>query len=117
MGQDATLSPPRKRLELDQNGKDILNAFDNVLGKEGLPGIGFYPDLAAFAKYPDLASPQPDVGPKLIIDHMVKMIYGKEPITDWPKVIEEYKAKGGNEILKEANDRYAKKDGVLEIQR
>ncbi|KIL39005.1 ABC transporter substrate-binding protein [Gordoniibacillus kamchatkensis] len=117
MGQDATLSPPRKRLELDQNGKDVLSAFDNVLNMEGLPGIGFYPDLTAFAKYPDLAPPQPDVGPKLIIDHMVKMIYGKEPIADWPKVIEEYKAKGGNEILKEANERYSKKEGVLEIKR
>jgi putative aldouronate transport system substrate-binding protein len=117
MGQDATLNPPRKRLELDQNGKDVLSAFDNVLSKEGLPGIGFYPDLAAFAKYPDLAPPQPDVGPKLIIDHMVKMIYGKEPISDWPKVIEEYKAKGGNEILKEAGDRYSKNIGVLDIKR
>lgn len=117
MGQDATLNPPRKRLELDQNGKDQLAVFDNVLDKEGLPGIGFYPDLATFSKYPDLASPQPDVGPKLIIDHMIKMIYGKEPISDWPKVIEEYKTKGGNDILKEANERYTKKIGVLDIKK
>lgn len=51
--------------------------------------------------------------PKLIIDYMVKMIYGKEPISDWPKVVEEYKSKGGNEILKEANDHYKKKEGVI----
>jgi putative aldouronate transport system substrate-binding protein len=99
------------------NGQDLLKAFDDVLNKEGLPGIGFYPDLASSSKYPDLSSPQPDVGPKLIIDHMVKMIYGKEPISDWPKVIEEYKSKGGNEILKEANDRYTKKEGILDIKK
>ncbi|MDQ1912585.1 extracellular solute-binding protein [Paenibacillus sp. GD4] len=108
---DATYN--KMRLELDQNGKDTLKAFDEVLAKEGLGGIGFYPDLTAFTKFPDLAAPQQDVGPKLIIDHMIKMIYGKEPISDWPKVIEEYKSKGGNEIIKEATDRYNKKEGVM----
>jgi putative aldouronate transport system substrate-binding protein len=44
---------------------------------------------------------------------MVKMVYGKEPISDWPKVIEEYKAKGGSDILKEMNERYKKKNGVI----
>lgn len=110
MGQDATYN--KLRLELNQDGLDTKKAFDQVLSKEGLPGIGFYPDLAAFSKYPDL-TPQGDTGPKLIIDHMVKMIYGQEPISDWPKVIEEYKAKGGNEIIKEATERYNKKDGVI----
>ncbi|TVY09038.1 extracellular solute-binding protein [Paenibacillus cremeus] len=108
--QNATYN--KVRLQLDQNGQDTLKAFDNVLSKEGLPGIGFYPDLNTFAKFPDLASPGQDAGPKLIIDHMIKMVYGKEPISDWPKVIEEYKSKGGNEIVKEATERYNKKDNV-----
>ncbi|MCZ8511059.1 hypothetical protein O9H85_01130 [Paenibacillus filicis] len=109
-GSNATYN--KLRLELSDNGKDTIKAFDDIVAKEGLPGIGFSPDLAAFAKYPDLA-PGQDTGPKLIIDHMTKMIYGKEPITDWPKVIEEYKSKGGNDVIKEATDRYNKKDGAI----
>ncbi|WP_159886766.1 type 2 periplasmic-binding domain-containing protein [Paenibacillus puerhi] len=109
--QNATYN--KARLSLDENGRDTIKAFDEVLAKEGLGGIGFYPDLTSAAKYPDLAAPSQDVGPKLIIDHMVKMIYGKEPISDWPKVIEEYKSKGGNEIIKEATERYNKKQGVM----
>ncbi|WP_397328580.1 extracellular solute-binding protein [Paenibacillus arenilitoris] len=111
---DATYN--RLRLALNEDGKATLEAFDNVLSQEGLPGIGFYPELNAFSKYPDLAAPQPDVGPKLIIDHMVKMIYGKEPISDWPKVIEEYKAKGGDEIIKEATERWNDKSGAVMIE-
>jgi len=47
---------------------------------------------------------------------MVKMIYGKEPISDFPKVIEEYKQKGGEEILKEATKRYKNNEGILNQQ-
>jgi putative aldouronate transport system substrate-binding protein len=108
---DSTYNKPR--LELNEDGKATLKAFDEILSKEGLPGIGFYPDLSTFTKFPDLAAPQPDVGPKLIVDHMIKMIYGKEPISDWPKVIEEYKAKGGNEIIQEATERWNKKQGAV----
>ncbi|TVY06934.1 extracellular solute-binding protein [Paenibacillus cremeus] len=103
----------RMRLELDQNGRDTLKALDTVLLKEGLPGIGFNPDLTAFAKYPDIAPQGQDGIPKLILDHMIKMIYGKEPISEWPAVIEEYKAKGGKELLEEANERYWKKEGIV----
>jgi len=112
---DSTYNKPR--LELNDDGKATLKAFDDVLANEGLSGIGFYPDLSTFSKYPDLAAPQPDVGPKLIVDHMIKMIYGKEPISDWPKVIEEYKAKGGNEIIKEATDRWNQKQGAIMIDK
>ena len=44
------------------------------------------------------------------------MIYGKEPISDFPKVIEEYKQKGGDEIVKEATERYNNKDGIIDQQ-
>ncbi|MBB6729443.1 extracellular solute-binding protein [Cohnella sp. CBP 2801] len=114
LAHDGTMN--RLRLDLDDTGKYVENSFDTVLANEGLPGIGFYPDLSAFSKYPDL-TPQTDVGPKLIVDHMVKMVYGKEPISNWPKVIEEYKSKGGDEIVKEATERYNNKDGVVDIER
>nr|WP_150960310.1 extracellular solute-binding protein [Aneurinibacillus sp. XH2] len=104
----------RKKLaELTEDGKDMLDAFDNILAHEGRPGITFNPNLSSFTKYPDLA-PGGDVGPKLILDHMIKMIYGREPISDWPKVIKEYKAKGGDEIIKEATERYKNNDGVID---
>ncbi|MBG9792842.1 hypothetical protein ABD76_10225 [Paenibacillus dendritiformis] len=54
-----------------------------------------------------------DTGSKFIIDHMIKMIYGKEPIADWPNVIDEYLVKGGQEIIDEATEPYRKKDGVI----
>ncbi|NQX70311.1 extracellular solute-binding protein [Paenibacillus alba] len=107
---DSTIN--KMKMELDPSGQDTVAALENVVSKEGLSGIGFYPDLAAFTKFPDLVA-QGDTGPKLIIDHMIKMIYGKEPITDWPKVIEEYKQKGGSEVIKEATERYNTKDGVI----
>lgn len=111
---DGTIN--RERTELLSGGKDVLKALDETLSKEGLGGIGFVPDLESFSKFPDLASKRPDQAPKLIIDHMVKMIYGKEPISDFPKVIEEYKQKGGVEILKEATERYKNNEGILNQQ-
>ncbi|TBL69374.1 extracellular solute-binding protein [Paenibacillus thalictri] len=99
--------------ELTENGREMIKALDTVVSKEGLGSVRFVPALQSTAKFPDVAPQADDVGPKLIIDHMIKMIYGKEPISDWPKVIEEYKNKGGNEILKEATERYKQGTGVI----
>jgi putative aldouronate transport system substrate-binding protein len=99
--------------ELTPDGREMMKAMDTVVAKEGLGSVRFLPALQSFSKFPDVAPQADDVGPKLIIDHMVKMIYGKEPISDWPKVIEEYKIKGGNDILKEAAERYKKGNGVI----
>ncbi|MFE4572106.1 extracellular solute-binding protein [Paenibacillus chitinolyticus] len=106
----------KKLSELTEDGKDMVKAFDNVLSKEGVGGITFTTSLASFTKYPDLASGG-DTGPKFILDQMIQTIYGKRPISDWPKVIEEYKAKGGKEIIKEATERYNKKEGVVDRAR
>jgi putative aldouronate transport system substrate-binding protein len=103
----------KAREELTQDGRDMITFMDKVVSAEGLGSVRFVPALDSFSKYPDLAPQGDDVGPKLIIDHMVKMIYGKEPISDWPKVIEEYKNKGGNEILKEATARYKSGNGAI----
>ncbi|MCJ8012085.1 extracellular solute-binding protein [Paenibacillus sp. KQZ6P-2] len=108
---DGTIN--RERTELLPGGMDVLKALDETLADEGIGGIGFVPELESFSQLPDLASKRPDQAPKLIIDHMVKMIYGKEPITDWPKVIEEYKQKGGNDIVKDATERFKNNDGIL----
>ncbi|MBE1441449.1 extracellular solute-binding protein [Paenibacillus sp. OAS669] len=105
----------RMRLQLDQNGRDTLFALDHIVKHEGLPGIGFNPDLISFAKYQDLAPITQDGAPRLIMDHIIKMIYGKEPITDWPKVIQEYRQKGGEEIIKEATERYNRREGIVNL--
>ncbi|WP_281364344.1 hypothetical protein [Paenibacillus planticolens] len=42
----------------------------------------------------------------------MKMITGSEPISNWPQVIEEWKSIGDNDVIKEATERYNKKDGV-----
>lgn len=112
---DATIN--KAKVSLDPNGPDLIKAFDEVLPNEGLAGIGFYPELDSYAKYPDLAALS-DTGPKLIVDHMVRMIYGKEDIADWPKVIEEFLAKGGEEIIQEATERWNNKENafMLDIQ-
>src|SRR5690606_25566976 len=94
MIKDAPIS--RLRTELDEKyGRIVLDAFDNILATEGRGGIGFYPELESSAKFPELGFPGQDVGPSFIIDNMVRMIYGQRPIEDWPKVLEEYRERGG----------------------
>ncbi|PZE22577.1 extracellular solute-binding protein [Paenibacillus xerothermodurans] len=98
-------------LSATPDGQNLLKVFDTVLSKEGRGGIEFDPRLESMQRNPDV-SPLSDTPPPILITHMVKMVYGKEPISDWPKVIEEWEAKGGNEVLKEANERFQKKDGI-----
>lgn len=116
MVRDTTYTRPM--LELDEKyGDKVLTAFDEILANEGRGGIGFYPELEASAKFPELGFPSQDVGPSFIIDNMVRMIYGDRPIEEWPQVLEEYRERGGDEIIKEATERYNNKDGAIELYR
>lgn len=38
-----------------------------------------------------------------LIDEQTKMIAGQRPVSDWDKMVEEWKAKGGEQIIKEMN--------------
>ncbi|WP_407872544.1 extracellular solute-binding protein [Paenibacillus sp. P36] len=98
-------------LSTTQEGKDLLKTFETVLPNEGRGGLEFDPILEAMQKNPDIA-PLSDTAPAVLLTHMVKMVYGKEPISDWPKVIEEWKSKGGNDALKAANELYQKRSGI-----
>ncbi|MCU6794473.1 MULTISPECIES: extracellular solute-binding protein [Paenibacillus] len=102
----------RTLLNTTEDGKKLVQQFDTIVTKEGRNGIAFQPELAASAKYTDAGIKFSDM-PPVILDHMLKMVYGKEPISDWPKVLEEWKSKGGNDIIKEATDRYNQKSGVI----
>ena len=110
MVQDTTYN--RGSLSLTEEGRNLMSVFDNTLANEGRDGIEFDPRLEALKKNPDI-TPLSDTPPPLLITHMVKMVYGQEPIENWPKVIEEWKSKGGNDVLKEANDRYQSKEGAF----
>lgn len=96
-------------LELTQEGQELIKVYDTILAKEGRDGINFDPPLTALDTLPDL-QPGSDTPPKLLMGHMAKMITGAEPISDWSKVIEEWKERGGNKVLEEAADRYKKKE-------
>ncbi|WP_248924416.1 extracellular solute-binding protein [Paenibacillus hamazuiensis] len=97
-------------LNATEPGKELVKTFETILPNEGRGGIEFDPVLAAMQKNTDIA-PLSDTAPPVLIAHMVKMVYGKEPISDWPRAIEEWKSKGGNDVLKEANERFQSKSG------
>ncbi len=110
MVQDTTYN---KRIsELSESGKQMVDAFDNMLAKEGRRGIEFDPRLDALVKYPDL-SPLSDQLPPLVLEHVLKMVYGKEPIASYEQVLEEYLSKGGSEVIEEATTRYANKENAF----
>ncbi|OCT16279.1 ABC transporter substrate-binding protein [Paenibacillus pectinilyticus] len=105
--QDTTYN--KGTLSLTEDGKKLMKTYDTTLANEGRDGINFEPRLDAYVKNPDIA-PLSDQAPPVVLQHMVKMVYGKEPISDWPKVIEEWKSKGGNDVIKEATEKFKNKD-------
>ncbi|WP_438348558.1 extracellular solute-binding protein [Paenibacillus sp. FA6] len=102
----------KDRLPLEPKGEEMLAGFESVLPNEGRAGMFFDPELDSYTQYPDLA-PKFDEPSKFILEHMVKMIYGDEQISDWPKVVESWKTSGGNEIIKEATERFNNNVGVI----
>ncbi|TBL72637.1 extracellular solute-binding protein [Paenibacillus thalictri] len=99
-------------LNLTPEGQNLIKTYDTMLAKEGIDGIQFDPQLPSLVKIPDIA-PTFDKFPPVLLTHIFKMVYGKEPISDYPKVLEEWKQKGGDQVIKEATERYNKKDGVI----
>lgn len=112
LASDTTVN--RLRNEIHADGWKIVDALDSILVNEGLGGIGFYPELESFAKYPALA-PLMDIGPQFIVDNIVQMIYSVKPISEWPIVLEEYRALGGDEIIREATERYNNGEGFVDL--
>lgn len=113
LSHDLTIN--RERMKRLPGGDDVLQAIDTTLTREGIGSLVFVPGLDAFNSYPELAPSQPNQPPPFIVDHIVRMIYGKEPVSDWPKVIREYRSRGGEEIIREATRRYYAGEGVLDL--
>jgi putative aldouronate transport system substrate-binding protein len=113
--QDTTYN--KGALSQSEEGKKLMNIYDTILKKEGRDGIQFDPRLDSLVKNPDVA-PNSDTAPPILLNHMVKMVYGKEPISDWPKAVEEWKSKGGNDVIKEATEKFnSKKDVTITMPR
>ncbi|MFF2482270.1 extracellular solute-binding protein [Paenibacillus sp. NPDC058071] len=109
--QDTTYN--KRVSELSESGKQIIDAFDNMLSKEGRRGLEFEPRLDALVQYPDL-NPKSDEMPPLILEHVLKMVYGREPIENYDKVLDEYLSKGGKEVIEQATARYNEAENVFE---
>lgn len=112
--QDTTYN--KGSLSLTEEGKNLIKVYDTILAKEGRDGIQFDPRLDALVKNPDVA-PNSDTAPPVLLTHMVKMVYGKEPISDWPKAVDEWLSKGGKDVIKEATEKYKNKVGVTMSRR
>ena len=41
---------------------------------------------------------------KFLYTEQTKMIFGEKPVSDWDKMVEEWKSKGGAQVIKEVND-------------
>ncbi|NGM81876.1 extracellular solute-binding protein [Paenibacillus sp. 7124] len=108
--QDTTYN--KGALSLTSEGRDLMKFYDTVLANEGRDGIQFEPQLQGYQKNPDI-TPTADKLPPVILTHVINMVYGKESISDYPKVVEEWLQKGGREVVKEATERYNKNDGVI----
>ncbi|AJY75797.1 extracellular solute-binding protein [Paenibacillus beijingensis] len=111
MVQDTTYN--KRVSSLSETGLQMIDAFDNMLSKEGRRGIEFDPRLDALIRYPDL-NPKSDELPPLILEHVLRMVYGREPVDDYEKVLEEYLSKGGREVIEEATARFQAKENAFE---
>jgi len=98
-------------LSLTDEGKELIEIYNTTLASEGRDGITFEPRLDALQENPDI-SPISDQPAPIIRDHIIRMIYGNEPISNWPQVIEEWKSKGGEAVVKEATEKFKAGQGV-----
>jgi putative aldouronate transport system substrate-binding protein len=103
-------------LSQTEEGRALIEVYDTILANEGRDGYEFQPPLQAWVNNPDI-SPFSDRFPPLINEHIMRMVYGQEPISNWPAVIEEWRSKGGDQVIEEATERYNSGKGFYAPQR
>ncbi|MCR2802695.1 extracellular solute-binding protein [Paenibacillus soyae] len=111
MVQDTTYN--KMVSSLSDSGLQMIDAFDNMLSKEGRRGIEFDPRLDALIQNPDL-TPKSDEMPPLVLEKVLRIVYGKDSVDSFDDVLEEYLSKGGNDVIKEATERYNSKENAFE---
>jgi putative aldouronate transport system substrate-binding protein len=111
MVQDTTYN--KRVSSLSESGLQMIDAFDNMLSKEGRRWIEFDPRLEALIKYPDL-NPKSDELPPLILEQVLRIVYGKDSLDTFDKALEDYLSKGGKELIDEATARYNSKENAFQ---
>lgn len=94
-----------KLLERTEDGRKLIETYDNILAYEGRDGYRFEPSLDAHDNKPQLKM-QSDRPAPLLLDHMAKMITGAESIDNWEAVVQEWLDRGGSEVIEQAQERF-----------
>jgi putative aldouronate transport system substrate-binding protein len=102
-----------KSLLIKPNGQKVIDAM-KIIDKEGREGISFIKPLDAYSKDPDII-PGFDTPPKVIGDGMIQIIYGKRPLSDYSKVVDEWMKKGGEQVIKEATENWNKQENIFRV--
>lgn len=92
-------------LELTEEGRELIQVFDEILANEGHGTINFPGGLQALRDNPDI-----DVGgalaPEFWLTEAAKIITGREPLDYHDKIVEDWLARGGEKAIEEATERY-----------
>jgi putative aldouronate transport system substrate-binding protein len=95
---------PKLILEATPEGRKLIQDFKGIVAKEGRETIRFNPPLTTLDSKPTLNM---NAGiPPLVLEAMSKMVVGERPISDWPKVVTQWKQQGGDQGLAEAAAAY-----------
>lgn len=97
-------------LSQTEEGRELMAFYDEVLSKEGHSGYSFDPPLESLQDKPDLDFVE-SMFPALLQTHIYQMVYGQKEI-NWEPVVQEYMAKGGDEVIREATERFESGYGV-----
>lgn len=92
-------------LKLSEEGEKLMNTYDTILAHEGRDGIRFNTAIEELDNTPELKAKSDRPAP-FLLEHMAKIVTGAEPVDIWPQVIEEWKKRGGDKYLEEAQQRY-----------
>lgn len=94
-------------LEASPLGKQLIDDFKNIVAKEGRENIRWNPPLTSLDAKPTLNL---NAGiPPMVLEAMSKTVVGEKPVSDWPKVVAQWKQQGGDQALTEAADAYKNK--------
>jgi len=96
-------------LELTEDGRDLIEIFDNILSNEGHGSIKFTGDLEVFKNNPDIEV-SGVLAPEFWLTEAAKIITGQEPLEYHDHIIEDWLNKGGQDAIDEATERYHEGD-------
>lgn len=96
-------------LELTEEGRDLIDVFDNILAHEGHGTINFPDGIEVLKDNPDI-SVGGALAPEFWLTEAAKIITGREPVDYHDQVVEDWLNKGGQKAIDEATERYNEGD-------